>query len=509
MYIATQYQGGIPYARLMESVREGDTVRKVDHGNLGRVLDAERGIYKSRARGVFTYDPITNKYGQPPSDFVPNIKRKNSREQLIVDFGNVFLIDSLVSKYGLDDSIRAVEYGNPDSLRALLLYYILEKDSNVEAETWWEGSYARILYPKANLSSQRISDVLTKIGQEYSLRAFFSHYLDFLGEDVRKGANILIDSTGLPNNINFSLTQVSNHAGEINNEVRLIYVVQQGTRLPIYMRYVPGNIIDTTTLITTIKELKAQGVNTKFAVLDAGYMSQEGLQELYHSGVSFITRCPRNREVYKQAVALAGDLEASKTVAEGKNGKIFNGRLVFVKHVPVTAYGIPLHAYVCKDTNRQGLENDKLLQEHLNGYLSKEDLLAERNHGGVFVLLSTREIRAEEVLSHYYVREDIEQIFDISKNYASLLPLNVEKEETFRGHLLMTFMATVVLQMLQNETRKANISLNHILMKMRNQKAKVFESTVIPSEPVKEQNEIYKLLDIKLQKDYPRSRASV
>ena len=60
------------------------------------------------------------------------------------------------------------------------------------------------------------------------------------------------------------------------------------------------------------------------------------------------------------------------------------------------------------------------------------------------MLLSTRQIRADLILSHYYVRQDVEQVFDISKNYASLLPLNVEKEETFRGHLLMTFIATGV-----------------------------------------------------------------
>ncbi|MDO5532217.1 hypothetical protein [Sutterella sp.] len=65
MYIAIQHRGGIPYARLMESVRQGDTVTKVDRGNLGRVLDAERGIYKFRARGIFTYDPVTDTYGEP------------------------------------------------------------------------------------------------------------------------------------------------------------------------------------------------------------------------------------------------------------------------------------------------------------------------------------------------------------------------------------------------------------------------------------------------------------
>ena len=107
-----------------------------------------------------------------------------------------------------------------------------------------------------------------------------------------------------------------------------------------------------------------------------------------------------------------------------------------------------------------------------------------------------------ELLSLYYVRQDIEQVFDVSKNYASLLPLNVEKEETFRGHLLMTFIATVLLQMLQNEIRQSPFSLDRILARMQTQKAKVYENVVIPSEPVKEHNEIYKLLRIKPLKEH-------
>lgn len=38
---------------------------------------------------------------------------------------------------------------------------------------------------------------------------------------------------------------------------------------------------------------------------------------------------------------------------------------------------------------------------------------------------------------------------------------------------------------------------------MRTQKAKVFEQTVIPAEPVKEHNDIYKLLGIKPPKELP------
>ena len=125
-----------------------------------------------------------------------------------------------------------------------------------------------------------------------------------------------------------------------------------------------------------------------------------------------------------------------------------------------------------------------------------------------FALLATRRIKPEHVLSHYYVRQDVEQVFDISKNYASLLPLHVEKEETFRGHLLMTFLATVVMQKLQNELKTTEFSLDRMLARMRTQKAKVLESVVIPSDPVKEQSRIYKLLQVKPVKEHLRKDAA-
>ena len=81
-------------------------------------------------------------------------------------------------------------------------------------------------------------------------------------------------------------------------------------------------------------------------------------------------------------------------------------------------------------------------------------------------------------------------------------PGHKNRDTPFRGHLLMTFIATVLLQMLQNEIRQSPFSLDRSLARMQTQKAKVYEQVVIPSEPVKERNEIYKLLRIKPRKEH-------
>ena len=56
MYINYKIKGGIEYAMVVTSVRKGNTVGKDKPLYLGRVLDKENNIFKSRERGVFTYD---------------------------------------------------------------------------------------------------------------------------------------------------------------------------------------------------------------------------------------------------------------------------------------------------------------------------------------------------------------------------------------------------------------------------------------------------------------------
>ena len=110
---------------------------------------------------------------------------------------------------------------------------------------------------------------------------------------------------------------------------------------------------------------------------------------------------------------------------------------------------------------------------------------------GIFMLASSRRIAVKDLLPLYYTREDIEQVFDITKGYAKALPLNVQSINTFRGHLLRVFISTTILRLLQRALAKTPYSLNDVMSVMRNQKAKVFDELVIPTEPTKKQNELY------------------
>ena len=161
------------------------------------------------------------------------------------------------------------------------------------------------------MASQRISEALADIGSEDAKRSFFKEYFRFLDKcpDFNKTKlsqgiddGILIDSSGLPNAIHFPLTAVNNHNGVISEEIRLIYVVQQHTGMPLFFRYVAGNVVDVSTITRTIAELKANGVNTKFAILDAGYYTGVNADAFMDAGISFMARMKSNFKVYQNTL---------------------------------------------------------------------------------------------------------------------------------------------------------------------------------------------------------------
>lgn len=94
-------------------------------------------------------------------------------------------------------------------------------------------------------------------------------------------------------------------------------------------------------------------------------------------------------------------------------------------------------------------------------------------------------------------------MFDISKNYADLLPVRVESEQAFAGHLLVCFMVTAIIQKLQQELLKRRskkaitVNAESIFGYLRNQKCKVYTKYAIPQEPRKEVNTIYDIFKLK------------
>ena len=515
MYINYNTVSGIEYGTATTSVRNGASVGKGDQIYLGRVIDKKKGVFKSRERGLFIYDVTTNTFSAVPPDYEePKAKRKTKypvRPTLIVSFGDIFLLDEFLKRSGFLKAVDAINFRNRDTLHALLAYYILTSYANCHAEDWWELTYAKYLYPKAKMSSQRISDALVDIGNEDAKRGFFREYFRFLEKrgadnaaDKSSGINdgILIDSAGLPNAIRFPLTAVNNHNGVISEELRLIYVVQQHTGMPLFFRYVAGNVVDVSTITRTIAELKANGVNTKFAILDAGYYTGKNADALLDAGISFMARMKSNFKVYKNAIKMH-----LKNLVSKENAVLFNKRLVYIKCIPCKIGQMedrPAYAYLCKDmtTYHEGQKHaiERAGDENLTG----ADIFDDLQKQGVFVLVTTRKVSTDKLLPLYYMRDQVEKLFELCKQGGKILPINVETEETLRGHLMMTFMATAALKMMSDKLKKTSLTTDSMFMNLHEQHAIVYDKEFVTTEPVKKMNDAYKIFKVQCPAVIPR-----
>ena len=515
MTIGYDLKNGIKYAKICSGKREDGKVRSIQV-SLGRVIDEEKHIYHNRKRGYFSYDIATDTYTNVDASLFPEIRRKNRKEKLILDFGDAWFLDNFIKEIKLYDSIGSLGYGNIDSVRAMVTFYVLSTMANCYGEEWLEGSYARILYPKANLTSQRISELLEAVGDEQSYRDFFATYFKDVVHKNKDGEDVLIDSTGLPNSIHFPLTAISNHNGKISNEVRLIYVVQRETNLPIYFRYIPGNVVDVSTLTRTIKELKACNIDTKFVIMDAGYLTAENTAELYKEAISFLSRLSEKTDLYKDLVK-----ECVPELEKKENLVKYNGRCVYLvqKRVilapngkskiladdekPSPEEGNIAFAYLGRDLVMQSIETSKALEKAVEKDYSAADIHDVRMNGGLFVLYSSRPIKKEEVLAKYYTRQQIDQVFDLCKNNTKMLPLRTQTEETFRGHLILAFIASVIVKMLQEKLKDTTMTPAGVLSTLRNQKCKVYDDKVITCEFVRKSNDVLKFFKLKAPVEMP------
>ena len=449
-----------------KSVRRNGKVVKEGQFNLGKVCDREHHIFWSRERGYYTFDPETQQFGEPSSDFIPEAykqaDRRTRRAPVIVDFGDAFFLDQFIRGIGYDRVLESIPVQNRDSLNAMLAYYALEHEANMHAEGWCKQSYTSFLYPKANLASQRISYLLSSIGRPENIRNFLIEHIKYIINSTNDDLCIIIDSTGMENKCDLDITNISNHNNDVKLEFRMIAVIQKSTGLPLYYECIAGNIIDITTIERTIEILGEYNCKVEYILGDAAYCCPSVMEKLIFRGIDFITRLSPNYKLYKEAYK-----NHYKELDDKSNVIKFNNRYVsivkvktvvaFEKNTNNEIYG---YIYLCKDLFRCNIKINAFLSSKMIQSTAPEEFMNIKDSFGVFAIVTTVEVPNEKILEEYYIRQSIEQYFDFGKQYAKYLPVRQHNIETLRGHLLISFIVTFLIVLIKN--RLSTVALNYI-----------------------------------------------
>lgn len=395
--------------------------------------DSELKQSRNTSRYLGIVDSNTNEITQ-------FIKKPQEKEKLILDFGNGYFLSQFIKKSNFYATLENSLLKHVPELLPLIAYKISTQSAMRNCQDWLNGNVLQILCKDPNLISQRVSDILRILGREEIQRHFFSEYMKTIGK-VKK--SVIIDATCMPTEINHQFNSWGKSDNGLQSQFKLLCVVDQNTKLPLFYRFLPGNMTDISTLQTTIVELKAMGIENNSVLLDSGYFSESNVKDLQANNINFITRIPNSRTIFKNNVKTRAN-----TLESIENVYLCGERTIFC---------------------------------------------------GILGLVSSKSIAAKEILACYYLRQSVEQVFGFLKDDLGLLPIRKHSDATIRGYLFLQFIALIIFIKIR-EKLPQKYTVEKALMVLSGLKCKVFTNQIIPAEPTKEQKIILKNYDILVPK---------
>lgn len=499
-HISYYTKGGTEYARIPgKSVRINGKPRKVKGTELelGKVIDKEHNVFCSKKRGIYTYNPDTGEFGTAPEEYTSEVREdKRKKVKVGLDFGGSFFLSKLIEKMKYSEVIDSIEYGNRDSLYTMIYYYTISPNVNSHADVWYASNYCNCLYPNANITSQRISDMLKSIGDPGKMHTFFEAHIKWIKKYVCNDPAVILDSTGLPNDIHFRLTAMSNHNGVLSNEARLTVPVQRDSGFPLLFRIQPGNTVDVSSLRRTIDEISNHGMQVDFVEFDAGYGSIINFDALLAANIDFVTRLSSKFSIYQDLIKNhAGQLKSKENII------MYMDRALYIQkfdRVIGRKYKREAFAYLICDVNRYSDELHKMLKNIEKGVLKVEQLHERLEKAGLFVLLATLPFETDGIMPAYYSRQGVEQYFDVSKGSAKLTPLRIHDEDRLRGHLILSMIASTINVYIQKKQGRVYDSSSELFEILQSQKCDRYKTRITIDDPPPRANEMYKLFKIEL-----------
>ena len=509
MYLA--YSGDGQYASAVQRKTKAEGGGYVTT-YLGKVLDKERGIYESRERGVFRFDIKTGEFSEPPEDFVPEPKpdsepRLDHREKPVMTlrFAGTYFIYQFLLTSGLMAVLLSIPGNTKDTMLALLMFYLTSEYADCNAYFWYRHNIAKHLFPNANLKSQRISDFLASFGKQENVYNFFLTLLEFLREKYNSSDGLLIDSTMLPNNIDIPLKKTISKNGEIISGIKMAVVVQKITGIPVFYELFQGNTMDNSILQTILIRLKHLGVNLKSILIDCGFNTPANLDLLYNddgtSRISFITRVKSNDSNLTREI-----LKGLDNITDKNNLVTYKDRVFFIVRSSVKVgknKDKDAWLYFGVDVNRQSMENLSTAKNALKKNLALDKVYEKLCNSGFFGLLSNDLYDINDIIPAYYERVPVEQTIDFMKNYAKLLPIEKQNENTIRGHTFLSFIGSIIVRLVQIGLKKSELYVGSTL-RMLNDSGSVQFKDAISTDPLEpEVREVYEAFGIEYPAELP------
>ncbi len=447
------------------------------------------------------------------------IREKKNKVKTTKSYGDVYLFSEVVAQLELDKALKM--FPEWKQILSLAFSRLRNPASMKLTKCFMEDTYFEEKYKTRIPSSQKISTLLGNIPDRLP---------EFFGEWVKdKDSSALIyDITSLSSTSkNISLLEFGyNRDGDNLPQVNL-GVVTNKEGIPLYFKVFPGSITDITTIHNLLKDLEDLRVEECSIVLDKGFYSQKNVEEILDAKLDFVIPLPFTTNLAKKL--------ASNKIQRPENATRYEGRTIFVAEDTTTVKDKEVYTYTFYDEKRKAEETDRFynrlmdieslngeeIEEKLSSYLSrikeakyfkwsvkdgkvycvrKPKTISRRvNRMGKLVILSTKKMSGEELLSTYREKDVIEKFYYSLK---ALSPLRVSRDDTLVGLLFVNFIALVIRNQILKKMREADLlkkmSVQELFLEMAKLRAVKLGKEWRLTEVTKNQRETMEKLEVKV-----------
>lgn len=279
-------------------------------------------------------------------------------------------------------------------------------------------------------SDKTIGKLLNKIGQQQSsIDSFLTYFVE--------GSNAaLIDATSV-----FTQTKNMyearlgyNNKRQWDPQLNLLYLYDYKLIMPLYYRIIQGDLREISAFKLTLEQ---SGLKDAIIIGDKGFSSEKNIEAIRDSQLRYILPLRRN----SARIDYSGFKTGTKEDMDGYFG--YKKRYIWYKNIAIEQDSLTV--FLDEDL-RVNEEKDYLdrISKYPEDYNQESFFDKQKRMGTLALMTNIDDIGAEGLFQTYKSRCEVEQLFDVYKNFLKADRLYVHSTESVKGWLFINHIALIV-----------------------------------------------------------------
>lgn len=399
----------------------------------------------------------------------------------VVKVGATTVLKSIFDKLQLSKYINAcfsnnnsIDFDLSATIFNLASYLIVEESSSFQ----YYSHFARNHYTMDS-SIENDVDISRFINKKISSKDQILEFNRMWFKDNVNNNRIYLSVDGT--NINYSSEGVSlaeyGKAKDDNEEpiINLAIAFNHTNSRPLAYDLYKGSIVDMSQIKGFLKKINNFGLENVHLILDRGYFSKENIDLIMKDCCGFLMMCKENNIVIKEAIKdVKKQIESSryyipeyeiygltvkkKLFKQDLNGEERYFHIYFDSHRQIVQ-SKDFMFKIMEEYNEYKTKINQIINEKPSDYfiadVTKEKVLKDiqinyelvdkkAKDFGYFCIVSSNDLAAEEALTIYRSRDEIEKLYMVLKSHLGMNKINVHSDESIRGKFFIAFIATIL-----------------------------------------------------------------